>query len=207
MQLLNSLGAMKKTCVSCKEVKPITDFYKDARGKDGYYARCKACHAEAVERWQTNNSEKFKEANKKWKKMHKKKRAKESKQWARDHPEYRREVGEKWRAENPDYGKNWRKNNPNKIRNYAQIRRARITGNGGNLTVQEWDAILEFYGHKCLCCGRGDVKLTIDHVIPIFYGGKHSADNVQPLCGPCNSRKKDKHIDYRKEYFYETPRD
>ena len=104
-------------------------------------------------------------------------------------------------------GYRWWKNNKDKRRNYAHIRRARTIDNGGNLTVEEWNAILDFYGHKCLCCGRGDVKLTIDHVIPVFHGGKHSADNVQPLCGPCNSRKKDKHIDYRKEYFHETSRD
>ena len=202
MQLHNSKDMIGKMCVSCLEVKPLAEFYKSAKGKDGYYARCKACHAKAVERWQTNNPEKFKEANKKWKIANKKKRAEESKEWARAHPEYRRDVGEKWRAEHPDYGKNWRKNNKEKIRHYAQNRRARILGNGGELTLEEWDAILDFYGHKCLCCGRDDVKLTIDHVIPIVHGGKHSADNVQPLCGPCNSRKKDKHIDYRKEKYH-----
>jgi 5-methylcytosine-specific restriction endonuclease McrA len=197
---------IKKICTSCLKVKSLTDFYKDSKSEDGYRTRCKVCHAKAVKKWQTNNPAKFKEVNKKWKKAHKEKRAEESKEWAKSHPMYRREVGEKWRTEHPDYGKNWRKNNRDKIKIYAQSRRARIVGNGGDLTLEEWYAILDFYGHKCLCCGRDDVKLTIDHVVPIFQGGKHSADNVQPLCGPCNSRKKDKHIDYRKEYFHETPR-
>ena len=203
----NYQGTIRKRCISCQELKPIADFYKDARGKDGYYARCKVCHAKAVKRWQLENPEKFKEANKRWKKAHKKKRAEESKEWAKSHPEYRYEIGKKWRADNPDYGKNWRINNRDKIRNYSQRRRARIAGNGGELTLEEWNAILDFYGHKCLCCGRDNVKLTIDHVVPIFQGGKHSADNVQPLCGPCNSRKKDKHIDYRKEKYHASSRD
>jgi len=202
MLLFNSNRNIKKICIACLELKPITDFYKDKRAKDGYYARCKVCHGKSVKRWQTNNSEKFKELNKKWKRANKKKRAKESREWAKAHPEYRHEIGKKWRADHPNYGKRWRTNNRAKIRIYAQSRRARIAGNGGELTKEEWDAILDFYGHKCLCCEREDVKLTIDHVIPIFLGGKHSADNVQPLCGPCNSRKKDKHIDYRKEKYH-----
>ena len=207
MLSFNSNRTMKKICASCLKLKPISEFYKDARRQDGHTPRCKECHSKSVKNWQINNSEKFKEANKKWKKAHKEKRAKESKEWAKSHPEYRREVGEKWRAENPDYGKNWRKNNKDKTRNYTATRKARLAGNGGDLTVEEWNDILVFYGHRCLCCGRSDVKLTIDHVLPILHGGKHSADNVQPLCGPCNSRKKDKHIDYRKEYYHASPRD
>lgn len=201
MEPFYSHGTMKKICASCLELKPLTEFYKDTRRKDGYHATCKACHAKSVKKWQTNNVEKFKEANRKWKKAHKKQRAEESKKWAKAHPGHRRRAGAEWRAKHPDYGKNWRKNNRDKIRNYEETRRARIAGNGGNLTIAEWNAILDFYGHKCLCCGRDDLKLTIDHVIPIFHGGKHAAENVQPLCGPCNSRKKDKHIDYRKEYY------
>ena len=196
----------EKKCSSCNEYKPIQEFYKDASRKDGHTTRCKECHNKSVRRWQTNNSEKFKEINRSWKNSHKKQRAEESKGWAQAHPEYRREIGSKWRTDHPDYGRNWRKNNKEKIRHYAQNRRARIAGNGGDLTVEEWNEILDFYGHKCLCCGRDDVKLTIDHVVPIFRGGTHTADNIQPLCGPCNSRKKDKHIDYRKEY-YASPRD
>ena len=197
---------MEKRCSSCKEIKPFSEFYRDSRRGDGYYTKCKKCHNEAVRNWEIKNIEKVKESNKKWKKAHKKQRAEESKSWAQAHPEYRREIGIKWRAEHPDYGKNWQKKNKDKVRNYQLVRRARIAGNGGNLTVEEWNEILDFYGHKCLCCGRDDVKLTIDHVIPIFRGGTHTADNIQPLCGSCNSRKKDKHIDYRKEY-YASPRD
>ena len=198
---------LEKKCTSCKKIKPLSEFYTDPMRSDGYYTKCKKCHSRAVKKWQTNNVAKFKEINRTWKKAHKKQRAEESRKWARTHQEESRGRAKRSREKHPETSRNWRKNNLDKLRNYTQIRRARIKGNGGDLTVEEWYAILDFYGHKCLCCGRGDVKLTIDHVLPIFHGGKHSADNVQPLCGPCNSRKKDKHIDYRKEYFHETSRD
>jgi hypothetical protein len=43
-------------------------------------------------------------------------------------------------------------------------------------------------GHRCLRCGTTD-KLTIDHKRPVARGGTNSADNLQTLCGPCNSSK------------------
>lgn len=192
----------EKTCTVCKQVKPITEFYKDAQRRDGHYSKCKSCHSRFVKNWQINNKAKFKELNETWKKTHNVRIRETERIRAGKNREKRQTAFNVWRAKNPEYGKNWRKNNKEKVRLYAQNRRARILGNGGELTKEEWDAVLDFYGHKCLCCGRDDMKLTIDHVVPIFQGGKHSADNVQPLCGPCNSRKKDKYIDYRKEKYH-----
>ena len=57
---------------------------------------------------------------------------------------------------------------------------------------------LREYEHRCLACGI-DGALTIDHVIPVSKGGPNTADNVQPLCGPCNSSKGTNTIDYRPE--------
>lgn len=197
----------EKKCTVCKEIKPISKFYKDSMRRDGYYTKCKACHAKVVKNWQKSNVAKFKEINKNWKHAHKKLRADKAREWARGHRNESRARAKKSRERHLETSRNWRMNNKDKLRIYAQSRRARIAGNGGELTQEEWDAILDFYGHKCLCCGRDDVKLTIDHVIPIFHGGKHSADNIQPLCGPCNSRKKDKQIDYRKEKYHAPSRD
>ena len=197
----------EKKCNICKKVKPISEFYRDARRKDGLCSKCKLCHAKAVKKWQTNNAEKFKEINRNWKKTHPKQHYQHQKNWVNTHEDKARQVSRSWRERNPEYGRDWRKNNRDKIQNYEQKRRARLAEVGGDLTVDEWEAIQEYFGHKCLCCGREDVKLTIDHVLPISLGGSHTADNIQPLCGPCNSSKRDKHIDYRKEYYYETSRD
>ena len=207
MNPFNQNGLIKKKCVSCLEVKPITEFYKDASRKDGFYTRCKKCHYRTTTKWRKNNLEKVEADRKKRRASYRETERRYARQWAKDHPDKARENYKKWRTANPEYGKNWRKNNKDKTRNYTATRKARLAGNGGDLTVEEWHAILVFYGHKCLCCGRENVKLTIDHVLPILHGGKHSADNVQPLCGPCNSRKKDKHIDYRKEKIHAPSRD
>lgn len=73
---------------------------------------------------------------------------------------------------------------------------ARRAGNGGSYTLSEWRARCDEWGNRCLCCGS-DVNLTCDHVIPVLHGGRSSIDNLQLLCRSCNSRKKDRTIDYR----------
>lgn len=80
---------------------------------------------------------------------------------------------------------------------YAAQRRARKRGNGGILTLFDWNAILKFYKFTCLCCGDKADLLTKDHIVPLSYGGSHEPSNIQPLCLPCNLKKYTKTIDYR----------
>ncbi|HCO02047.1 MAG TPA: HNH endonuclease [Actinobacteria bacterium] len=48
---------------------------------------------------------------------------------------------------------------------------------------------------RCAMCGRtpleDQVKLVIDHKIPLDWGGTNELDNLQPLCEDCNAGKKD----------------
>jgi 5-methylcytosine-specific restriction endonuclease McrA len=57
------------------------------------------------------------------------------------------------------------------------------------LTEPQWHEILETYRHRCAYCGRKMGRLTVDHVIPLSRGGKHSKDNVVPACLHCNTVK------------------
>ena len=67
---------------------------------------------------------------------------------------------------------------------------------GEHFTLEEWLALAEHYGHRCLRCGSPG-RITVDHVIPLSLGGANTIDNIQPLCEPCNSRKADTIADYR----------
>ena len=51
---------------------------------------------------------------------------------------------------------------------------------------------------KCEYCEALLKKYTIDHIIPLSKGGTNFLDNLQPLCGSCNSGKNNHVIiDYR----------
>lgn len=46
--------------------------------------------------------------------------------------------------------------------------------------------------HRCAYCGRGDITLTIDHVIPKSRGGADSWENLVTACVRCNNSKGDR---------------
>ena len=86
--------------------------------------------------------------------------------------------------------------NPDKSKARVAKRRAQKAGvpcDGSTLVD-----VIGRHGQNCLCCGT-DQKLSVDHVIPISYGGHDTIENLQPLCLSCNDRKGTKIIDYRRE--------
>lgn len=101
---------------------------------------------------------------------------------------------------NPEYRKKqliwnekWRKNNLEKVRFIklkSQYKRQNRLGKA-DYSFEDWKNLKKKHNYECLGCNRKEpeIKLTVDHIIPISKGGKNSLDNIQPLCGSCNSRK------------------
>lgn len=54
-----------RTCSVCGDEKPLDQFHRQAKGRDGRMANCKACHAEYHRRWREANPEKWKAAKRK----------------------------------------------------------------------------------------------------------------------------------------------
>jgi len=75
-------------------------------------------------------------------------------------------------------------------RQHAQ-RKGAMLATYNPLTAQEWQEILKASKGKCYYCHK-KTKLTVDHVIPLSKGGRHSKENVVPACQSCNSKKQDK---------------
>lgn len=53
-----------KTCVKCKEEKPLIEFNKNKSTKDGYQKYCKLCKAISDKKWIDENPSIWKESNK-----------------------------------------------------------------------------------------------------------------------------------------------
>ena len=64
----------------------------------------------------------------------------------------------------------------------------------GSHTFGEWETLKAQYDWICQMCGRKEpnIKLTEDHIIPLSKGGSNNIENIQPLCGSCNSKKGNK---------------
>jgi hypothetical protein len=177
---------------------------------------CLPCANARHKRWRNTNPERVKENNRKYHQNNREKESERNRQWRQTHQEQERDNRRRWQQNNPDKVKEanqrWRKNNlerdnehrrqyrqnnPEGVIARANRRRTRKSAAGGSYTPAEWKALVTHFGNKCLCCGRNDVKLTADHVIPVVKGGTSSIDNIQPLCLKCNQSKGGKTIDYR----------
>jgi len=85
--------------------------------------------------------------------------------------------------------KEYHQKNKELYRLIDQNRRIRKLGNGGTYSVDDWLQLTILLGKHCLVCWKNNIKLTIDHIIPISKGGTNFISNLQPLCKSCNCKK------------------
>lgn len=204
-------------CSGCAQIKCHSAFSKDAKGKFGLSSRCKDCvreyqknHLDQINaRRRENRKEKADHYNAYNRAFHHKnpepKKARD-RQYRQEHTEeinayirnYKR-ANERYREHNTKYNRQYRQLHPEKSAQHFNNRRARIQQASGSFTSKEWKKLCKQYNYTCLCCGKREpeIKLTVDHVVPLSKGGTNFIDNIQPLCQSCNSSKHRRTIDYR----------
>lgn len=126
------------------------------------------------------NKEKVKAYQKKWRQNNKQRLLEKDR---RNYIE-RKEHYDNYRVE-------WRAKNRLKWNGYRSARRIREKENGIFFITQKEYRKLE--RDPCFYCGSFD-NPTLDHVIPVVRGGKHSIGNLVVACKSCNSRKSKKTI-------------
>lgn len=112
---------------------------------------------------------------------------------------------QKWERENPDdeksarkiYSKQWRKDNPEKVRKQpARIRYQKLSkasrreNDNRRVSVSIWRKVLAFFSNSCAYCGSS-LNIEKDHFVPYAKGGKLTKDNTVPACRVCNNNKSD----------------
>lgn len=87
------------------------------------------------------------------------------------------------------------------IRRWNQ--RARRHGLAGNLTLTEWEQMLAVFQRQCAYCRKRAVE-TLDHFVPLAFGGGSTSTNSVPSCLLCNQAKADQHPDQLTMFYPEA---
>lgn len=207
----------QRTCVQCGNVFPVTKdyWYSCSRSKDGFIRTCKICEGKRKRKWETENKDKnnarrreyrqrdyVMEQARDYRKRTNDHRREYNRQYRAEHPEWVREVckrfyrnhREKRLAEGRIRACEWKRANPDKVRNHNHMRRAMKLGNGGEGFTKA-DKELQLRSQKGLCWWCGEemgADITIDHIVAINRGGPHSPRNIVLAHKKCNCSKKDR---------------
>ncbi len=49
--------------------------------------------------------------------------------------------------------------------------------------------LLEKFGRRCVYCGKENVPLEVEHIVPLSRGGSNRVSNLALACRPCNQAK------------------
>lgn len=154
-----------KPCVPCGASKPRTEFSKHAKTKDGLQSWCKTCVNIYSHKWHATNRDRINTY---------------SRAYDAANPGIQKETSRKWAAANPERGIL-----------YNHRRRVRRLANGiFAVTIKE---IKHMLTQPCYLCNVS-LSTTIDHIIPVSKGGRHSIGNLLGACDPCNGKKFDKYL-------------
>lgn len=182
-----------KKCSKCGKVKKLVEFSIDRRNKkNGRQSRCKDCN----KNYYNSNRDKIINSSKAT--------------YYTDHDEtlerrrkLRGRPGEKIKKARTDrahYIKNskWFNVNSAHIINYWKswyfnpLIKEKLKKNGNNtLTLAQVEKLFNRHPY-CAYCGKFNIKLILDHIVPINRGGQNCIGNINIACEYCNSAKGDK---------------
>lgn len=197
---------VNKFCCKCHQTKPLTEFHKNSRARDGYKARCKLCNIAESIAWQQKNRERYLARYSAWASRNRDKTRAASKRWNQRNrgvahqrrivalgKEKLNEISRKWAAANRDKVRRWKaawkKNNPAAVAALSSKRRAAILN-----AVPLWadaQAIAAIYQR----CGTMPGH-HVDHIVPIISKrvcGLHCEANLQIIPAIENYSKNNRH--------------
>lgn len=167
-----------KTCKTCGEDLPISEFYADRRNTDGLFATCKQCTCRrARERKDANPELRRREVES----------TRRYRQTAAGKAARKREYI-KSRERTIARAAKWNRAHPEVRRAAVQRRRDRLGKKGRARVSREATAARRaMWGNRCWVCGAHATQM--DHVKPVAAGGPDLPANLRPICGSCNRRK------------------
>lgn len=159
----------KCRCAECKATKSM------------YARRSRERHPDYRKNYYAANTEKAKEA---------------TRQWRLRNREHTIAQARKWNVKNRErYNANakaWRVNNRDKVTHQnRKLKAMRRNAERCVVTEKDWQRLVNRHNGCCAYCGIKE-KMTMEHVVPISRGGRHSIGNLLPVCIKCNISKNKK---------------
>jgi 5-methylcytosine-specific restriction endonuclease McrA len=142
----------------------------------------KARKAAYMRGWRKRNPDKIKETNLKSRAKFRDKMIAYFRKYRESHLEEDKARARAWQKRNKDYTRN------SSSRYRARRKNGRIENCINKIRMLQLERFCRW------CCRRfsDDLKMHIDHIIPLSRGGGHVPDNLCAACPRCNFSKKDK---------------
>lgn len=204
-----------KACTKCGETKPLADFPRSNKARDGRDTRCKSCAAAHVRAYNAANKEKAAARAKAYREAHKDAVDARVKAWHQANPERRAAHRKAWRDANYEAARvieraSYESNRDARLatkRQYAADNRARYTHYTqkrkaalGRATPKWADtaAIVAIYQQCADLTAATGIEHHVDHIVPLkgrTVSGLHVQNNLQILPANQNRRKYNRHDD------------
>lgn len=172
-----------KKCNACKNEKPLDDYPKSGKSKDGRTGKCTPCTHERDRAYREANKDKVRAKQRRYYEANREEIRAKGRAYTKVEPEAvkarRRESRRRWAAANPE------------VRVlHQQRRRARAKETVSDFTNSQWTECVSYFNNECAYCGAEEL-LQQEHVIPLSKGGGYTVTNIIPACAKCNSSKRD----------------
>lgn len=193
---------------------PVTNeyFHRDKSKRDGLASTCKACRKVKKREWYTANAENAREYSRNWARANYDAVLAKNRAWRKHNRAKADGYNEHWKVsnrakylsgrhrryqlnaqQNREAAKEWRRQNPDKLKLQWRVRQARERSAEGNHTPSDIRAMFESQEGRCAYCGiKLDARFHVDHIIPVSRGGSNDPENLCLACRDCNLSKKDK---------------
>ena len=164
-----------KTCTKCGETKPLDEYHRRKRAKDGRESRCKACKRAYKFEWYATNRDAILVRHDEYRAVNSDTILAQRVAY-RSRPEVkamRARYTAEYKADRPHVGWEWR---------YSK--RARAYGFDPRVSSFTMGELIEAHGDRCVHCG-GPFESLDHYPQPISRGGEHSLTNCRPSCMNC----------------------
>lgn len=199
---MNDAGVMVKRCTRCYTEKPLSDF---SISRSIRQSKCKECCKALKKADYDAHPEKYREAVLRSARKHPDRVRARRQRWYANNKEQRARYSRSHVAANRERYLNYYR--IRHIRDYEQEkayrvahryelsevqarRRARVQ-NAPIVEKIDRNALIERDKWTCYLCGVicTPKNVTLDHVVPLYRGGSHTADNLRVACLSCNCSK------------------